>query len=119
MRVTQQLDRAFIRLKGLGVKRLVSKYVPLFLAYLFWCLVTLVLAAGAQFGGQQEELTFHADFGMSSPEKRLEIQRETLSRAFSEVILGGLAKGWYCPLVLTLATAWIVESLPNSKDEKT
>ncbi len=100
-----------------NVNRLVSKYAPLFLAYLFLYLIVLMSVTGGYFYSQVDELNWNPGFRANSQEKRLEIERLTLRRAFSEVILREFSRSWYCPLVLILATAWIVESLPNRKEK--
>lgn len=95
-----------------------SKYAPLFLAYLFFYLILLLSVVGGYFYSQVDELTWNPGFRANSPEKRLEIERLTLRSAFSEVILSEFSRSWYCPFVLILATAWIVESLPNRKEKQ-
>jgi hypothetical protein len=77
-----------------------------------------VSVAGGYFYSQVDELTWQPGFRANSPEKRLEIERLTLRKAFSEVILREFSRSWYCPLVLIFATAWIVESLPNRKEKQ-
>ncbi len=101
--------------EDLSLKRLVSKYFPIFLAYLFWGLVILGLGTGANYMDQMDKLYWHepASFNKSPMEKRLELERVVLRRVFSEMV----RNSWYWPLILTLITVGVVESWPSRKDE--
>jgi hypothetical protein len=96
--------------------RLISKYFPFFLAYLFWSLVVLGLGTGMSFYGEGDkrfwDKSASAKFHELTPETQLKFEREMLYRLSME----WLGKGWYYPFVLTLITVCIAESWPTKEE---
>ena len=97
-------------------KRLVSKYFPVFLAYLFWGLVILGLGTGFYYIAEMDKLSWRetASFNKSSLEEQRALQSVILRRVFSEVF----RNVWYYPLVLTVITVGIVENWPSRNEEE-
>jgi len=98
------------------LKRLVSKYFPVFLAYLFWGLVILGLGTGFYYIAEMDKLSWRetASFNKSSLEEQRALQSVILRRVFSEVF----RNVWYYPLVLTVITVGVVENWPSRNEEE-